>query len=77
MIFLSDLHSALGDYYYYPVVLNAILSHLLDKHAPSNTIPVTLHPDTPWFTSYVVSLKRSLSKSERIYPSLKSSSSRF
>ena len=41
MIFLADLHSALGDYCYSPVVLNSILSHLLDKHAPSKTI--TLH----------------------------------
>ena len=32
MIFLADLHSALVDYCYSPVVLNFILSHLLDKH---------------------------------------------
>ena len=76
MIFLADLHSALGDYCYSPVVLNSILSHLLDKHAPSKTISVTLHPDTPWFTSHLISLKRSLRKSERIYISLRSSSSR-
>ena len=48
MIFLADLHSALGVVYCYsPVVLNSILSRLLDKHAPSKTISVTLHPDTP------------------------------
>ena len=47
MIFLADLHSALGDYCYSPVVLNFILSHLFDKHAPSKTNAVTLHPDTP------------------------------
>ena len=47
MIFLADLHSALGDYCYSPVVLNVILSHLFDKHAPSKTNAVTLHPDTP------------------------------
>ena len=76
MIFLADLQSALGEYCYSPVVLNSILSHLLDKHAPSKTISVTLHPDTPWFTSHLMSLKRSLRKSERIYLSLKSSSSR-
>ena len=76
MIFLADLHSALGDYCYSPVVLNSILSHLIDKHAPSKTISVTLHPDTPWFTSHLMSLKRSLRKSERIYISLRSSSSR-
>ena len=58
MIFLADLHSALGDYCYSPVVLNSILSHLLDKYAPSKTISVTLHPDTPWFTSHLMSLKR-------------------
>ena len=74
MIFLADLHSALGDYCYSPVVLNSILSHLIDKHAPSKTISVTLHPDTPWFTSHLMSLKRSLRKSERIYISLRSSS---
>ena len=34
MICLIDLHSALGDYCYSPVVLHSILSHLLDKHAP-------------------------------------------
>ena len=76
MIFLADLHYALGDYCYSPVVLNSILSYLLDKHAPSKTISVTLHPDIPWFISYHMSLKRSLRKSERIYLSLKSSSSR-
>ena len=75
MIFLADLHSALGDYCYSPVVLNSILSHLLDKHEPSQTISVTLHPDTPWFTSHIMSLKRSLRKSERTYISLRSSSS--
>ena len=67
MIFLADLHSYLGDYCYSPVVLNSILSHLIDKHAPSKTISVNLHPDTPWFTSHLMSLKRSLRKSERIY----------
>ena len=76
MIFLADLHSALGDYCYSPVVLNSILSHLLDKHAPSKTISVILHPDTPWFTSHLMSLKRSLRKSERTYISLRTSSSR-
>ena len=76
MIFLADLHSDLSDYCYSPVVLNYILSHLLDKHAPSKTITVTLHPDTPWFTSQLMSLKRSNRKSERIYLSLQSSSSR-
>ena len=76
MIFLAILHSALGDYCYPPVVLHSILSHLLDKHAPSKNISVTLHPDTKWFTSHLMSLKRSLRKSERIYISLKSSSSR-
>ena len=76
MIFLADLHSALGDYCYSPVVLNSILSHLLDKYAPSKTISATLHPDTPWFTSHLMSLKRSLRKSERTYISLRSSSSR-
>ena len=53
MIFLADLHSALDDYCYSPVVLNSILSHLLDKHAPSKTISVT-HPDTPWFASHLI-----------------------
>ena len=76
IIFLAELHSALGDYCYSPFVLNSILSHLLDKHAPSKTILVTIHPDTLWFTSHLMSLKRSLRKSERIYLSLKSSSSR-
>ena len=57
IIFLADLHSALSDYCYSPVVLNFILSHLLDKHAPSKTISVILHPDTPWFTSHLMSLK--------------------
>ena len=33
MILLADLHSALGDYCYSLVILNSILSHLLDKHA--------------------------------------------
>ena len=47
MILLADLHSTLGDYCYSSVVFNYILSHLLDKHAPSKTIYVTLHPDTP------------------------------
>ena len=59
MIFLADLHSALGDYSYSPV-FNSILSHLLDKHAPSKTISVTLQLDTPWFTSHLMSFKRSL-----------------
>ena len=54
MIFLADLHSALGDYCYSPVVLNCILSHLLDKHAPSKTISVTLHSDTTWFPPHVL-----------------------
>ena len=76
MIFLVDLHSALGDYCYSPFILNSILSHLLDKHAPSKTISVTLHHNTSWFTSHLMSLKRSLRKSERIYISLRSSSSR-
>ena len=76
MIFLADLHSALGDYCYSPVVLNSILSHLFDKHTLSKTISVTLHTDTPWFTSHRMSSKRSLRKSERIYISLRSSSSR-
>ena len=49
MIFLADLHSSLGDYFYSPVVLKSIISHLLDKHAPSKSISVTLHPATPWF----------------------------
>ena len=57
MILLADLHSALGDYCYSPVVLHSILSYLLDKHAPSKTTSVTLHPDTPWFTSHLMSLK--------------------
>ena len=70
-IFLSDLHSALGDYCYSPVVL-----HLLDKDAPSKTISVTLHHNIPWFTYHIISLKRSLRKYERTYLSLKSSSSR-
>ena len=74
MIFLADLHSA--DYCYSPVVLNSILSNLLDKYAPSKTISVTLHPDTPWFISHLISLKQSLRKYERIYISLRSSSSR-
>ena len=43
MIFLVDLHSALGDYCYSQVVLNSILSHLLDKHAPSKNISKLLH----------------------------------
>ena len=51
MIYLAYLHSDIGDYCYSPVVLNALLSHLLDIHATSKTISVTLHPDTPWFTS--------------------------
>ena len=34
MIFLVDLYSDLSDYCYSPVVLNSILSHLIDKHAP-------------------------------------------
>ena len=76
MIFLADLHSTLGDYCYSPVVLHSILSHLIDKHAPSKTISVTLHPDTPWFTYPLMSLKLSLRKSERIYISSRSSSSR-
>ena len=71
MIFLAELHSALGDYCYSPVVLHSILSHLLDKHALSKTISLTLHPDTPWFASHLMSLKRSLHKSERINISLK------
>ena len=75
-IFLADLQSAFGDYCYSPVVLNSILYHLLDKYAPSTTISVTLHYDTPWFTSHIMSLKRSLHKSERTYISLKYSSSR-
>ena len=66
MIFLAELLSALGDYCYYPVVLNSILSHLLDKHAPSKIISVTQLPDTPWFTSNLLSLKLSIRKSERI-----------
>ena len=79
MIFLAFLHSDLGDYCYSKVVLNSILSHLLDKHSPSyhrQIISVTLHPDTTWFTSHLISLKRILCKSERIYISLNSSSSR-
>ena len=76
MIFLANLYSALGDYCYSQVVLNSILCHLLDKHAPSKTISVTLHTDTPWFASHLMSLKHSLHKSERIYISLRSSSSR-
>ena len=71
MIFLAELHSALSDYCYSPVVFNSILFHLLDKHAHSKTISVTLHHDTQWFTSHLMSLKRSLRKSERIYISLK------
>ena len=54
MIFLADLHSALGDYCYSPVLLNYILSHLLDKHAPSKTISVTIHPDTVYFPPHVL-----------------------
>ena len=63
-IFLADLHSALSDYCYSPIVLNSILSHLLDKHAPSKTISVTLHPDTICFTSHLMSLNILLNKSE-------------
>ena len=37
LISLDDLHSVLGDYCYLPVVLNSILTHLLDKHAHSKT----------------------------------------
>ena len=72
MIFLADLHSALGDYCYSQVVFNSILSHLLDKNTPSKTISVTLHPDIPWFISTIMFLKRSLHKSERTYISLQS-----
>ena len=50
MVLLTDLHSALGDYCYTPVVLNSILTYLLDKHAPLKTISLNLHPDTPWGT---------------------------
>ena len=76
MIFLADLYSALGDYCYSPVVLHSILSHLIDKHTLLKIISVTLHPDTTWFTSHLISLKLSIRKSERIYISLKSSYSR-
>ena len=37
MIFLADLHYALGDYCYSPVVLHSILSHLLNKYISNST----------------------------------------
>ena len=51
MIFLVDLYSALGDKYYSLVILNSLLSYLLDKHAPSS------HSEISWFTSYLIPLK--------------------
>ena len=76
MLFLADLHSTLGDYCYSPVVLYFILYHLLDNNSPSKTISATLHSDTPWFNTHIMSLKLSLRNSEIVYLSLLYSSSR-
>ena len=48
----------------------------MDTKSPSKTIPVTLHPDNTMFTSYLMSLKRSLRKIKIIYLSLQFASSR-
>ena len=47
MLCMHHLYQYIYIYYYSPVILNSILSHLLDKYAPSKTISVTLHHDTP------------------------------
>ena len=57
MSIISDLHSSLGDYCYYPVVLNSILSYLLDKH------PLQIsYKFMAMFTFHLKDLKRSLRK---------------